>query len=157
MNWETWRDASQLNINCLVHSSAERMQNLQWWRGNKPSERIRKNGHVWYLNIGSLLLRLEESMGLGSTPATRLTFSAGTEEHPMPDSAGGEMPRVHSIPEKDPRFFFRISLNLICFTLLYCYTSDIFRNRHFISIQIAPHSISDGKKIHLFKFSLLLF
>lgn len=53
------------------------------------------------------------------------------------------------------QILFWISLNLISFTYLCCYSSNIFRNGQFISIQTAQHSTSDDRKIHLFALGLL--
>ena len=66
----------------LVHSSADRMQDLQCWRGNKPCETIIKMV-MWYLNIGSpSSSKWKEVWGWGTPWATRLT--TGTADHPMP-------------------------------------------------------------------------
>lgn len=63
-------------------------------------------------------------------------------------AAGEVIPRVYSIPEEDPRFCSESVLTRFV-SQLCCYSSDIFRNGHFISIQTAQHSTND-RKIHLF-------
>lgn len=54
-----------------------------------------------------LLIQVEASVGLGHALGHAANLHDRHCRSPSArDSAGGEIPRVYNIPEKDPRFFF---------------------------------------------------
>lgn len=83
----------------LAHASTESVQNLPV-TGNEPSETT-KNGSVWYSNISSLLIQVEES-GVRSRPQANPLAQAlkNSQCHRF----CRRYPMVYSFPEKDPRF-----------------------------------------------------